>query len=252
MKNKPTPVSYPTTKEEEYKWGFDVYKPEGMPIAWIHDWSSHQSGWGVSPERLAKVLSFDIGTDLAQITADDITASASKKLGGTFCAVWYKVAQNIGFDKAVEMAEEMAFEDGKHKWENLQSYFGKPLALDKIIWYQDITHTLSGPTMRPYSWTDGKKAVCCREECTMRPPKGLEGAARICRACDTAMMEGYMAAEPALLAVRAPDLGDDASGPRCMQMWTYDKSVIETIPEHLKKTLTDSTKKYLKDRGVSI
>ena len=86
----------------------------------------------------------------------------------------------------------------------------------------------------------------------MRPPKGMEEAARICRACDTAMMEGYMAAEPTLLAVRAPDLGDDASGPRCMQMWTYDKGVIENMPDSLKNTLTDSTKKYLMDRGCII
>ena len=252
MKNKPTPVAYPTTKEEEYKWGFDVYKPEGMPVAWIHDWTTTQAGWGVTPERLAKVLQFDIGTDLSQITADDIAASASTKLGGTFCAVWLKVAKKIGFSEAIEMATDMAHEDGVNKWKTLQKYFGSPLPLDKIIWYQDITHTLSGPTMKPYSWTDGKKAVCCRTACTMRPPKGLEEAARVCRACDTAMMEGYMAAEPKLLALRAPDLGDDGKGPRCMQMWTYDKTIVEKMPADLKQVIMESTKKILKERGVRL
>lgn len=33
MKSKPTPIPYPTTKEEEYKWGFDIHKPEGTPMA---------------------------------------------------------------------------------------------------------------------------------------------------------------------------------------------------------------------------
>ena len=82
--------------------------------------------------------------------------------------------------------------------------------------------------------------------------EGLEQVAKICRACDTAMMEGYMATEPKLLALRAPDLGDDATGPRCMQMWTYDKTVIEKMPTDLKQVIMDSTKKILKERGVKL
>lgn len=252
MKDKPTPVAYPTTPEEDYKWGFDVYKPESTPVAWIHDWDSNQAGFGVTPERIAKVLAFDIGTDLNQITADDICATASTKVKGMYCGVWYNVAKEIGFDKAIGISTRMAHEDGINKWKTLQKYFGSPVPLDKIAWYQDITHTLTGPTMKPYSWTDGRKAVCCRAECAMRPPKGLEECARICRACDSAMMEGYMTAEPTLLALRAPDLGDDASGPRCMQMWTYDKSFVEQMPADLKKVIMPNTEKMLRERGVKL
>ena len=40
MKEKMTPLAYPTTKEEENRWGFDVYKPESTPMAWVLDWKS--------------------------------------------------------------------------------------------------------------------------------------------------------------------------------------------------------------------
>ena len=55
---------------------------------------------------------------------------------------------------------------------------------------------IGGPTMKPYSWFDDKKAVCCRTECALRPAKGQEELARWCRIGCNAATDGYMKASP--------------------------------------------------------
>ncbi|MBM3254380.1 MAG: hypothetical protein FJZ16_09020 [Candidatus Omnitrophica bacterium] len=63
---------------------------------------------------------------------------------------------------------------------------------------------------------------------------------------------GYMDVEPDLLVIRSPDLGPEAKGPRCMQMWTYDKSVVEKLPKKVKDGISPAMKERIRQKGVKI
>lgn len=52
MQNHMTLIAYPTIPEEEKRWGFDVWRPEGMPMAWVLDWKAAKIGWGLADERV--------------------------------------------------------------------------------------------------------------------------------------------------------------------------------------------------------
>jgi len=124
--------------------------------------------------------------------------------------------------------------------------------LERIVWYQDIAHLLYGPDTHAYSWCDDQKSVCCRLGCLFWPPLSMPGNAFYCRRFDNAYIEAYMDVEPGLYCVRVPDLGDDCSGKRCIHMWTYDKKVIEDLPDKLKNNIPDTTKAVLKRKGVTL
>lgn len=252
MKTELSPIPYPTTKAEEYKWGFDIYRPEGVPMAWIMDWTSAGAGYGVSSQRTMEVLRFKVGVDLSQISVDEMAAALSMRLKLQWHGFWKTLEDKFGAAKAVEVGREMSHPNGRTMWKRIQNNFGTPVPLDKIIWYQDVTHLLSGPTMRAYSWCDERKSVCTRVECAMRPPKGMEECARYCRVCDDASIEGYMAVDPDLFCVRVPDLGDRAEEPRCVHMWTYDKKVVESLPDVLKERIPETTRKVLNGKGVRL
>jgi hypothetical protein len=63
---------------------------------------------------------------------------------------------------------------------------------------------------------------------------------------------GYMDVEPDLLVIRSPSLGPEAKGPRCMQMWTYDKSVVENLPKKVKDEISPAMKERIRQKGVKI
>lgn len=253
MKDRLTPVPYPTSSEEEYKWGFDVYKPDRTPMAWLIDWSSPSSGWGISPQQVMEILQFkvDLGF-LSGISVDEHIATLSSRLGQMFHGFLKALHDELGIEKTVQIARNMAYPGGEAKWRCIQATFGSPVPLDKIAWYQDLDHLITGPPGRPYAWCDNRKTVVTRLECTERPPQGMEEWARYCRVCDDAFCEGYMVAEPDLLVIRVPDIGDLAEEQRCIHMFTYDREVVETLPDDLKNRIPETTKKVLEAKGIRL
>lgn len=251
MKKQLTPVAYPTTKEEEFRWGFDVYKPEGTPMAWILDWDSAGAGWGISEKRLKDVLEFRV-TDLAEITIDDAFAGHSGMFKLHWHSLYRAIEEKFGVEAALDIANGLGYPLGKRAWSFLQETFGKPVPLDKVIWYQEMAHLLYGPDTHAYSWTDGKKAVACRARCAFRPTADFCTNAKYCMLFDDAYNIGYMDVEPDLLVLRSPDLGHDATGPRCMQMWTYDKKVVENLPKEVLDGISPLMKERVRKKGVKI
>jgi len=252
MKEKMTPVAYPTTKEEEIRWGFDVFKPKGLPMCWITDWKGASAGFGLSPERVAEVVEFRTGEDLSQLSVDDVFAGHTQMFKMHWHTLLNGVETMCGGDMPQKVARELGYPLGARGWKLLQERFGSPVPLEKIVWYQDFAHLLYGPDTHGYSWCDKEKSVCCRTRCLFRPPKGMESCARNCRTFDNAYIEAYMEVEPDLLCVRVPDLGDDSSGERCVHLWTYDKALVEELPIELKEVIPDSTKQVLRGKGVQV
>ena len=252
MKKQITPVAYPTSKEEEFRWGFDVYKPVGIPRAWIIDWDSASAGFGVPEQRVEDVIKFKTGEDLSSLTVDDVFAGHTQMFKIHWHTQFLAAKKVAGEEVAKKIAFEVGDPLGARGWQFLQERFGKPVPLDKIVWYQDIAHMLYGPDTHAYSWCDEEKSICCRTRCLFHPPKGMEGSAIYCRIFDTAYIEAYMMVEPDLLCIRVPDLKDDSSGPRCIHMWTYNKAVINNLPANLKALIPDTSKKLLREKGCNV
>ena len=104
MKAKLTPIPYPTTKEEEYAWGFDVYKPEGTPKARVIDWTSAGAGWGVTIERTFQVMQYQVDEDLSKLTVDELSAALSRRLKHQWHGFWNKLEQKLGIEKSLEIS----------------------------------------------------------------------------------------------------------------------------------------------------
>ena len=251
MKGKLSPVAYPTTKEQEYLWGFDVYKPERTPMAWLLDWSGAYPGYSITDKRLKDVLEFRI-KDLTQLTMDDVFAGHSGMFKLHWHTMYRAIEEKYGVEAALDIARGIGHPLGKRAWSFLQQTFGKPVPLDKVIWYQEYAHFLYGPDTHAYSWTDGKKAVACRAKCLFRPTTDFCTNSQYCMFFDDWYNVGYMDVEPDLLVIRSPSLGPEAKGPRCMQMWTYDKSVVENLPKKVKDEISPAMKERIRQKGVKI
>ena len=252
MKKFPTPIAYPTTKQEEERWGFDVWKPKGVPLAWVIDWNSASVGYGVSPERLKEVREFRVGEDLNTLCGDDIFAACSDKMDRLWNNSVRQHEKMHGESKTIEFVRAVGRRYGPDVWKFLRERWGSPVPLDKFAWYQDFIHMQYGPATKAYSWFDEEKIVCTRRECRLRPPKGMESNGKYCQVCCDAVNETYMENEPTLLFLLGPDLGADCTGPRCIHMWTYNKTLIENMPDVVKPYVRETVKKMLRDRGAQI
>lgn len=252
MKKFPTPVAYPTTKKEEEKWGFDVWKPKGTPMAWVHDWSSAEVGSGISSQRLEELYHFHVNEDLSELTNDDLFASCSHKMQ----LAWnnsVRVHEMLhGESKTMEFVRAVGSLYGPNVWTFLRERWGSPVPVDKFAWYQDFAHMQYGPATKAYTWFDEEKIVCARVECRTRPPKGMESNGKYCQAYDDAVLKTYMECEPTLFCLLGPDLGKDCTGPRCIHIWTYNKELFENLPEAVKPYLRESVKEVLGSKGVNI
>ena len=252
MKRKLTPIPYPATQEEEYKWGFDVYRPEGTPMAWIMDWTSAGPGWGVSLQEAIEVCQFKAELDLSQLSVDDLVAALSVRHKMAWHGFVKALQDRLGPEETIAIIRQMGFPAGERNWKGIQEQLGTQPPVDKIALYEDFTHLLSGPCAHPYAWCDGRKTVVTRTECNLKPPPGMEECAKYCRVCDDAAIEGGMNVVPGLLIVRVPDLGDMAEEPRCVHLFTYEKEVIERLSDDLKVRIPDSTREVLKGKGVCL
>lgn len=254
MKFSPSPVAYPTDGENAERWGFDIFKPVGIPRAWIQDWSSAFAGFGMPMETimdLVEVVS-RIGTDLSKLTVDEMFAAFCLMYRLDFHDLFKIMDKTLGREKAGEIVKELGLVRGTLGWMNSQGQYGAPLSLDKIALYQDFAHLLYGPNMQAYSWFDDEKVVNSRKSCSFSPPRGLEDRVIYCREWCGSMIEGYMRVEPTLLCARVMDIGEDGSGERCVIIWTYDPEVMKKLPEELVGNIPENMMRVLKERVVGL
>lgn len=247
MKTHATPLMYPTSKEEEDRWGFDVFKPKGQPMAWIIDWESVGPGFGLPDDRVMEVVQFKVDQNLAALTADDLAAAVGY-MGKFLYHIQYKNQESLfGEEAALKVAHGLGTDMGLRGWKLMEERYGRPVPLDKIAWYQDIVHMFYGPDCQAYAWFDSEKTICARYRCFFSPPKGMEHQAKYCRRQDDGYTEGYMRVDPKLYAVRAISIGDNCCTTRCVHVWTYRKEVIDRLPDDIKATISETTKKLLRE-----
>ncbi len=252
MKNRPSPVAYPTTPEDEKYWGFDIFKPVGTPRAWIQDFTSAQIGFGTPFSGVEDVLPVygRIESDLSKLNADEMHAALALMYRMDIFDRLELLENSIGEEKTKEIEREFGKIRGTIGWLLPQNLVGSPVPLDMIAFFQDFAHTLYGPSMQPHTWFDDEKTVCSRSSCTFQPPTGKEWMSKYCRTMCGGMTDQYMAVEPTLITIKVMDIGDDGTGDRCVHLWTYDPEVANKIPKKFMKNVPDSTREILRERGV--
>jgi hypothetical protein len=252
MKSSPSPVAYPTDAENAERWGFDIFEPVGTPRAWIQDWSSALSGFGMPMESIVDLtgVAAKAGTDLSKLSVDDMFAAFCFMYRMDFHDLFKIMERTLGKEKTREILHELGLGRGAMGWLSSQGQYGAPLPLDKIALYQDFAHMLFGPNMQAYSWYDDEKVVNSRKSCSFSPPRGIEDRVIYCRDWCGGMTEGYMQVEPTLLCARVMDIGEDGSSERCVLVWTYDPKVMEKVPAELVDNIPENMMNILKDRGV--
>jgi hypothetical protein len=258
MKSYLTPIVYPTSKEEEFKWGFDVFKPQGTPMAWVIDWESGSAGYGLPWERVKEVAQFKVSEDLSKLTVDEIFAAHTYMFKLQWHSIFKTIENRYGVKEARQIARDLGYPMGKRGWTLLMERFGSPVPLDKAAWYQDIAHLLYGPDTHAYSWTDGEKSVCARTRCLFHQPEEMESNSVYPRSFCDAYIEAYMDVEPGLFCVRSPhycldpDVQGEDDGKRCVHIWTYEKSIIDAMPEKWKAAIPPTTKEVLRKKGAKV
>jgi len=252
MKKNPSPVPFPTTRQEEERWGFDIWKPKGTPMAWVLDWDSAQAGSGISRERLKDIREFNIAEDLSALCSDDLFAICSDRLKYLWNNFLKQYEQIHGEASTIEFVKAYAnIGVGSSSRNFLEQKWGSPLSLKGIAWHQDCLHMQFGPASKPYLWFDEEKVVCTRTECMFRPPEGMEGNVKYCLAYEDAHMVRDMKNSPALFHLLGPHLGPDDRG-RCVHIWTYNKSVIDAMPLAVRSCQRESVRQVLRSKGIQI
>lgn len=251
MKAYPTVINYPPlSKEEEDRWGFEVYKPTGTPKAFVLDWPSVGPGWGVPWERVEEIARFQVPTDLSKLTVDETYACLARQMKFQWHNFFNQIEKMDGVEYALKVARALGDECGRKGWTSVHGRLGNDVSPEGMAWYQDIAHMLYGPDTHAYCWFDDKKAVCSRPRCAFRPPAGMEPNAKYCVAFDYAYIEAYMEIDKRLLTFMGPHLGDDGCQGKCVHIWTYDPDEASAVSDEVKAKLPDSIVKTLKARGM--
>lgn len=254
MKYRASPVAYPTSKEDEVLWGFDILKPVGVPKAWIHDWSSAFVGFQMPMQTLEEFLSVigKVQDDLSKFTVDELYALSCLNNRIETYERLEKMEKIMGKEKTLQIQRELGKSRGNLGWMNTQARYGSPVPLDKIAFFQDLAHLLYGPNMQTNTWFDDEKVVCSRTSCTFAPPAGRESYAVYCLELCGGMTNAYMECEPTLLSARLVDIGEDGKGRRCVHVWTYKPEVFEKVPKECLDNIPETAKSILRQRGVKI
>ncbi len=251
MKSKPTVIPYPpANKDEEDRWGFEVYKPTGIPYAFVTDWPGVVPGWGVDWDRVEAVARFEVDEDLTKLTVDDSYAALARQMKFQWHNMFNKIEQLWGEEKALELARTIGRETGLRGWTNVQKRWGEIVSPRAMAWYQDIAHILYGPDTHAYTWFDDVKAVCSRPRCAWRPPVNWLSQAKYCVAFDYAYIEAYMEVDKRLLTFMGPHLGNDGCQGKCVHIWTYDPQEASAVSDQVKAILPESIVRMLKARGM--
>ncbi len=252
MKNKPSPIPWPTTGEEAELWGFDILEPVGIPMAWVHDWKDVMPGFDrpmQSPMDLVALLDGMQG-DLSRLEAGDLLSALCFFYRADTFELLEGFEQAVGQETVMEVLRERGIKAGSRGWISSQGLYGKPLPLDKIALYQDTVHMLYGPNMQPNTWFDDEKVVCSRRDCTFSPPSDAREKAALCRALCGGMTDAYMQCEPDLLTARLVDIGEEGKTTRCVHLWTYAPEVFDKLPEDCRANIPETTRSILGQRGV--
>jgi hypothetical protein len=253
MKDYPSPIAYPTTKQESHLWGFDIVKPTGVPKAYIVDWSSPGPGFGVSDERALEVANYKVDVDLSKLSVDELFAGLSFAFRTVLNGIFHLTEEEYGTEKARELATKVGNMMGTNGWTSVKEQFGLPAPYDKIAWYQDVAHLVLGTCMRVRTWYDDKKTVATRTDCGFRPLAGSSGD-YYCKYMDVAYGTSYMKIDPTLLIARiyGPEEDGRGRGPRCISMWSYDPQEFTNLPEKVKKAIDPKYKEILRQRGAKV
>jgi hypothetical protein len=277
MKNQLTPIQYPTTMDETFRWGFDIHPPKGVPRAWVTDWDAVGPGFNVSEDQSAKVLALTPGSRFGDISIDDVTAAQSLFTKRFLHTTFKLIAEVCGTEESLEIARLMGDALGTRTWDLAQAKFGKEVSLPMTAFHQDVAHLLSGCGNSAYAWVDDEKMVCSRTNCFMRAPDGFTGTASYCRSFDDAHIIAYMAVERDLLIVpigcccslgtehlengqvsltdrvQDPIPHDNPKAPgRAIHMWTYSKDVVNDLSDDVKDHVSESIKEALRAKGCKI
>lgn len=252
MKNKPSPVAFPTNEEVAKLWGFDILEPVGTPMAWVHDWKEVMPGFDRPMKDGMGILSLVEGmkADLTHLEGGDLLAALCFFYRADTFELLAEFEQAVGRETVVQVLRERGIKAGSRGWMSSQHLYGKPLPLDKIALYQDTIHMLFGPNMQPNTWFDDEKVVCARTDCTFSPPSDMREKAILCRTLCGGMTDAYMRCEPDLLTARLVDIGEEGKTTRCLHLWTYTPEVFDKLPEDCRENIPKTTRKILGERGV--
>jgi hypothetical protein len=252
VKDKPSPVAFPTTDEDAKLWGFDILEPVGTPMAWVHDWKEVMPGFSKPMQSgldVAAVLSGMEG-DLSKLRVDDVLAALCFLYRGDIFEMIEGFEEAVGKETVMQVLRERGIKGGSRGWMSSQGMYGQPLPLDKIALYQDTVHMLFGPNMQPNTWFDDEKVVCSRTDCTFSPPADIREKAAFCRTLCGGMTDAYMQCEPDLLTARLVDIGEEGTTTRCVHLWTYKPEVFDKLHESCRANIPETTRKVLAERGV--
>ena len=276
MKNVLSPIAYPTSEEEAWRWGFDMFPPISTAHAWVEDWEAAAPGFNVDETRAREVLARRHDTDLNSLSVDDLFAAQSLFTKELWHTTMSATAAEMGEQETRGVATALGHSLGLRTWELAQAKFGVRAPLSDLAWHQDIAHLLSGTGNSAYAWFDDEKLVISRSNCFLRPPNGFEATATFTRDFDDAHIAAYMEVEDDLLiapigcccqltvsesedgsAVEIRDGRTDSKarslpGGRSIHVWTYEKSVIEGMRPELLALLSPSIKKVLSAKGCQI
>jgi hypothetical protein len=252
MKTHPTPIQYPTSSEEELKWGFDVFKPKGIPKAWILDWSGSNPGWEFSTEEMEKIDREGLIRPI-EFTLSKATVKMSYYHKHTFLALAEELEKAVGREKAREIMYDYAYTTGKEIWSSGIKQHGVQTP-EFMALGQDFGHTMHGPATDAPCWFDDEKMIVCRTRCLYRPTTGAKDGGW-CKLLCSAWTVGYMDADPTLYHARVLDYDNPENkgkAPRCVQIWTHVKSAIEVLPAKYKANIDEFEAATLKKRGVKL
>ena len=253
MKNKASPITFPTTDEDADLWGFDILEPVGTPMAWVHDWKNVMPGFRnpmQGPMGLAALLG-GMEADLSKLEAGDLLAALCFFYRADTFELLADFEKAVGRETVMKVLRERGIKAGSRGWMGSQHLYGNPLPLDKSALYQDTVHMLFGPNMQPNTWFDEDKVVCSRTDCTFSPPSDAREKAVLCRTLCGGMTDAYMQCEPDLLTARLVDVGEEGKTTRCVHLWTYKPEVFDKLPEDCRANIPETTRKVLAERGVN-
>jgi hypothetical protein len=198
---------------------------------------------------LAELLG-DMDSDLSRLKVDDVMAALCLMYRKDLFGLFEEIEAETDRETALRIARSYGIKAGSLGWMSTQGQHGQPVPLDKTALYQDLAHTLYGPSMQPNTWFDDEKVACSRTDCTFGPLAEKRGLAVYCRSLCGGMTDGYMQCEPTLLTARLVDIGEKGRTGRCVHLWTYRPEVFDRLPQECRVNLPETTREALRQRGV--
>ena len=118
MKNRQSPIAYPTTGENARLWGFDIIEPVGTPMAWVHDWTSAQAGWNRPMQGMMDLgeLLGSMGSDLSTLKVDDVMAAFCLMYRKDIFGLIEEIETAVDRETAMKIARSYGIKAGSLGW----------------------------------------------------------------------------------------------------------------------------------------